>query len=111
MEVAAGLIRLKEGQASGVSAWQTTLASRRSEVLRTLRKEGVYVESWFEVEIEGRSYLLWYMRAESIQRAPKVFESSVDEIDIFHREAIGAISDDLISARPLLDLSQSDLKG
>ena len=105
METAAGLIELQTGVEKSVATWRETLARRRAEVLQALRDEGVEIESWFSLEIAGRSYLLWYMRAGSMDRAWEVFNSSTREIDIFHSDAIGNIAIDAIVADPLLDFS------
>ena len=66
MEAAAGLIKLAPESGELVEQWQSTLSARRAEALQTLRDEGVAVESWFQLEIAGEPYLLWYMRARSI---------------------------------------------
>ena len=68
METAAGLIKLKSSAKEHVEDWCNTMKKRRDEALQTLRDEGVVVESWCQVEIEGAPYLLWYMRADSIDR-------------------------------------------
>jgi hypothetical protein len=73
MEVAAGLIKLNPNSKSKVDEWRDTMESRMEEALATLVHEGAEIESWFRVKIDGQDYLLWYMRAESMQ---KVFEVS-----------------------------------
>ena len=68
MEIAAGLIKLRVDSRDKVEEWRNTIEAKRNEALQTLRDEGVSIESWFKAEIEGEPYLLWYMRAESIER-------------------------------------------
>ena len=111
MEIAAGLIEIKEGTEQVVASWRDTLASRRAEVLQALRNEGVEIESWFEVEISGRRFLLWYMRAESMDKAWEIFKNSSDDIDMFHRETLGSIAREAIAAKSLLDFCLEESKG
>ena len=107
MEIAAGVIELQEGTEKNVAAWQETMARRRAEALQALCDEGVEIESWFGLEIAGRSYLLWYMRADSMDKAWEVFNNSTREIDIFHSEAIGNMAVDAITADPLIDFDRN----
>lgn len=105
METAAGLIKLKPDSSDIVGEWRTTLETRRAEALQTLRDEGVSIESWFHVEIEGEPYLLWYMRAESIQRVWEIAEKSKHDIDAYHFKVMSQISHSHTETTPLLDLS------
>ena len=107
MEIAAGLIKLKTNSSEKVEIWKDTLESRRNEAIQTLIDEGVRIESWFEVEIEGQSYLLWYMRKEPDAKFHEVYEKSTHDIDKFHAEIMASIVDVSIVAKPILDLEQS----
>lgn len=104
MEIAAGLIKARPGSADTVKTWAEMISSHMEEALLTLKDEGVEIESWFELEIEGETYLLWYMRAESIAKVWEAFEQSKHEIDQFHLESMTAISEATIPTKPLLDL-------
>ena len=104
MEVAAGLIKVKPGVEGSVQNWTETMRERVDEALITLREEGVEIESWFELEIEEDKYLLWYMRAESIEKIWSAFEQSEHEIDHFHLNTMTAISEGSIPTSPLVDL-------
>ena len=106
METAAGLVKLKSDCGGLVEEWRSTLEARREEALQTLREEGVSVESWFQVEIADEPYLLWYMRAESIQRVWEVAEQSKHDIDAYHFNIMSRISQSQIQATPLLDVSE-----
>jgi hypothetical protein len=104
MDIAAGLIKLKPNASAQVANWQQTLEARRDEAIQTLTDEGVEVESWFEVEIDGQPYLLWYMRTESRAKSREVFNKSTHDIDQFHAEIMVSITDAMFTATPLLDL-------
>ncbi|NQY37864.1 MAG: hypothetical protein HRT37_23510 [Alteromonadaceae bacterium] len=107
MEIASGLIKLKPNSNEKVEKWRSTLSEHLDESLATLRDEGVEIESWFRVEIEGQEYLLWYMRAESIQRAFEVSQKLKHPIDKFHYELLAEITAENgnLIAKPLLNLS------
>ena len=108
MESAAGLIKLKPGSDTDLEDWRATLLARWDEVLQTLREEGVALESWFQIEIGGAPYLLWFMHAESIGKAFETFMNSTHEIDVFHLEKMSKMAESQIEAVSLLEL-KSDL--
>jgi hypothetical protein len=112
MEYASGLIKLKPGTEDKVEEWRSTIASRLNEAAETLQDEEVQIESWFKVSIQGENYLLWYLRAKSIQR---VFEVSMElkhPIDKFHYELMTEITADNgnILAEPLIDIPREKTK-
>lgn len=106
MEIASGLIKLKPGIDEKVEEWRSTISSRIEEAIATLEDEGVEIESWFRVVIEGQNYLLWYMRAESIERAFEVSQTLKHPIDQFHYKIMAEIMDTngRIIAKPIMDL-------
>ena len=105
METAAGLIKLKPDSSVDIEQWRETLLARHDEVLQSLRDEGVTIESWFLVEIEGLPYLLWFMKAKSIAKAQDAFLKSKHPIDAYHLEMMTKMADLQIEAVSLLDLS------
>ncbi len=111
MQIAAGLIKVKPEAAELVQQWTTTITQRMDEALLTLRDEGVQIESWFELELEGSKYLLWYMRAESIAAIWSAFETSTHDIDHFHLETMTALTEAAFEATPLVDLHLEDDAG
>ncbi|USD66960.1 DUF6176 family protein [Vibrio sp. SCSIO 43136] len=107
MEMASGLIKLRDGVEQNVTDWQLTMASRLEEVRASLVEEGVEFESWFRVNIDGAEFLLWYMRAECMQKANEVFQNSENAIDKVHYEFLARVTENNghYDAEPLLDLS------
>ena len=105
MEITAGLIKLKANAAQSVDDWQKRLSSSMDEVISSLKNEGVEIESWFRITIDDNNYLLWYMRAESVERAVNIFQNSTAAIDKFHLETLKRIAepDGHFLAEPLLD--------
>ena len=98
MESAAGLLKLKPGYEKDLEEWRGTVNSRKAEVLETLRQEQVDLECWFQIDINGEPYLLWFIRAESMAKAREIFANSEHEIDIFHLQKMEKIKDFTIDA-------------
>ena len=109
MEYASGLIKLKPGIENKVAEWRNTIASRLDEAAKTLQDEDVQIESWFEVEIDGNKYLLWYLRAKSIKRVFEVSMQLKHPIDKFHYELMEEITakNGNILAQPLIDIPRN----
>lgn len=86
MEVGTVLIKLKANSMADVEVWQREIQQRKAEAIQTLQAEGVTVESWFQLELNGDDYLLAYTRAKDIAYAQQVARNSVFEIDQVHRQ-------------------------
>jgi hypothetical protein len=86
MDVVASIIELRSNSLDRVEEWATTLKERANEAIETLRDEGVKIESWFHLSLDGKDYLLCYMRAESIKKAHEVVQSSPHAIDAYHQQ-------------------------
>lgn len=107
MDIGAALIKLKPNSLDQVEAWQKELKARQDEAIETLKAEGVYVESWFYIQIEGQDYLLAYMRANDIAEAQRIGKNSSFDIDQVHRK----FKQNWIRSYPaklLIDLDNSD---
>lgn len=85
MDIGAVLIKLKLNAMDHMDAWKNELNERKTEAVETLRAEGVYIESWFHVSLEGQDYLIAYMRAEDIPRAQAIGKKSQFPIDQVHK--------------------------
>lgn len=86
MDVIARIIELKPNSLDRVEAWAKTLNDRASEAIATLQDEGIMIESWFHLTLDGKDYLLCYTRAESIEKAIEVVKSSSHPIDAYHQQ-------------------------
>lgn len=87
MDVCAALIKLKPDSLSNINTWKQELQDRKEEAIQTLKAEGVYIESWFHIELEGQDYLLAYMRADDIAHAQNVAKTSPFDIDKVHKNS------------------------
>ncbi len=61
-------IKLKPNALDKVRAWATELNARAGEAQEILKREGVVIESAFLDEIAGEQYLLYYMKAENLEK-------------------------------------------
>lgn len=86
MDVGAVLIKLKQDSSEQVESWKNELHTRKQEAIETLKAEGVYIESWFHLNLEGQDYLLAYMRADDISRAQQIGRTSQFPIDQVHKK-------------------------
>jgi hypothetical protein len=106
MEYASGLIKLKPESEGKVEEWKKVISSRLNEAAATLQDEGVEIESWFKVEIEGNKYLLWYVRAKSIKQVFEISLKLKHPLDKFHYELMAEITAENgnVWAEPLIDI-------
>ena len=86
MGVIARLIELKPNSAEKVQSWAEHINTHRASALESLKLEGVSVESWFSLSLDGKEYLLCYMRAESIERSQQVAAKSENPVDSYHQQ-------------------------
>lgn len=106
MDVVAALIKLKPNSQDRVREWAETINRRKDEALATLSDEGVVMESWFQVKVEGQDYLLCFMRSESMEHARQAGKTSQHAIDAYHKQfqAETWVAGTNISATLLVDL-------
>lgn len=107
MDVGAVLIKLKTNTLANVEAWQQEIEQRKAEAIQTLQAEGVKVESWFQLELDGNHYLLAYMRAKDIAYAQQVARNSSFDIDKVHKQ-FKQNWERVIPAKLLVDLENND---
>jgi hypothetical protein len=86
MDVSARLIELKPGSDERVRDWAEFLRKHHDEATATLINEGVSVESWFDVTLDGKRYLLCYIRAASVSAAGAVAAQADNPVDDYHRQ-------------------------
>lgn len=86
MEIIAGIIELKPNSMERVEEWAETINKRIDEAVATLRDEGVQIESWFHLSLDGKDYLLSYMRADSLRKAQEIVKHSSHPIDRYHHK-------------------------
>ena len=89
-------VRLEPGSLQRVREWAAELNARRDEVLATLQDEGVRVESVF---LDGET-LVYYLKADSIDKARDVYAGSQHAIDAYHQR----FKDETFAERTQLEL-------
>ncbi|QIO06758.1 DUF6176 family protein [Acinetobacter shaoyimingii] len=107
MDIGAVLIELKENRLDDVAVWQAEINARKQEAIETLKAERVFIESWFQLKLEGKDYLIAYMRADDIHYAQQVGKSSQFPIDQIHK-AFKQNWARVIPAQILVDLENTD---
>jgi hypothetical protein len=110
LDVIAHLIELKPDSSQRVEDWARYLHEHRAAAVETLNAEGVAIESWFGLELNGKQYLLCYMRTESIQRAQEVAQDSTSPVDAYHRQFASEtwVKSGRVRAKLLVDLVEDD---
>ncbi|XAH22171.1 DUF6176 family protein [Xylophilus sp. GW821-FHT01B05] len=78
-------VRLRADSLARVREWAAHLAAHRDQALKSLEVEGVSIESVFLESTEQGDFLIYYMRAASIETAQRVALASISEIDRYHR--------------------------
>ena len=105
MDVIATLIELKPRASGIVDEWTRYVREHRAAAEAGLRTEGVSIESWFQVSLGGKDYLVCYMRAAAIETAEEIAAASDSPVDQYHREfKRNAWASGRIAGRLLLDL-------
>jgi uncharacterized protein DUF6176 len=97
-------VRLRPGSLARVLDWAAELNARRDEVVATLRDEGVRIESVF---LDGDT-LVYYMRADSIERAREVYARSTHAIDAYHQRFKDETFDEQTPLELLVDFENLD---
>ena len=83
--------------------WAAELKRRSDDVLATLRDERVVVESVFLDETSEGAFLVYYMKAQSLEEAGQTAQRSQHEIDAYHAEFIRDTWDTLTPLELLID--------
>ena len=105
MEVSATLIELEPGTLERVENWKAYIKKNLELAIDSIKSEGVEIESWLQLKLAGKEYLLCYMRAESLQESTKVFSLSENPVDEYHRDFLRSVANQRpIHARLLIDL-------
>ncbi|QUY37311.1 DUF6176 family protein [Acinetobacter junii] len=107
MDVGAVLIKLKQDTLANVDAWKIEIEQRKDEAIQTLKAEGVTIESWFHLELDGNNYLIAYIRSHDIGNAQQVARNSSFEIDKVHKQ-FKQNWERIIPATLLVDLENYD---
>lgn len=106
MDVGCVVIELKSGTGGMVADWARHLSENHAEAVATLAQEGVTVESWFQVSLQGKDYLIAMMRAADLGAAHEAVKTSTSAIDAFHQAFKRAAWGERFQASLLVDLSR-----
>ena len=79
-------IRLKPDSIERVREWASELRARPDEVMATLRDEGIVVESAFLDSTADGEFLIYYVKAKSMEAAQEAVQRSTHPIDTYHQQ-------------------------
>jgi hypothetical protein len=100
------ILKLKPGSLERVREWAAEINRRADEALATLREEGVVVESVFLESGDGGDFLIYYMKAESMERAREAGRKSKHAIDEYHHGVMREICESGQRLELLVDLDR-----
>lgn len=106
METSCTVIELLPNTTEKVREWAEFLRTNREEALRSLKNEGVTIESAFVVNIEGKDYLVGYMRAVNTANAHEAAKDSTLNVDANHQAFKKACWGKRYRGTPVSDLSR-----
>jgi hypothetical protein len=90
-----------------VREWATTLnETRREEALATLHDETVVLEAAFLDRTTEGDFLIYFMKAESFEKAEEAAADSLQEIDKYHNDFKRDTWDSRKTLELLLDLDR-----
>ncbi len=107
MQTHAFRIKLKPNSIEKVRAWAAELNARAGEAQEILKREGVVVESAFLDEIAGEQYLLYYMKAENLEKSQKIAAESAASLDAYHQRFKKECWESVTPLEPLIDFDLS----
>lgn len=108
MDVTCVLIELKPESGQKVSDWAQYINEHKAAALETLAHENVTLENYFTAVIEGKPYLIGYMRARSLEKAHDVVKHSTAGIDAFHQAFKKETWKKVIKANMVLELNRTE---
>ena len=103
METVCIKMKIKQGAMEDVREWFQTLRHSSEEVLQSLENEDVVVESVFLDKQDNDYYLIYYMKARSLQHARDVAAQSSLAIDKYHKQCLKAFCEDRRHLELLMD--------
>jgi Family of unknown function (DUF6176) len=106
METSCVVIELLPNSVEKVKEWAEFLCTHRDEALESLKNEGVTVETAFVVNIEGKDYLIGYMRATKMSKVHEVVKDSTLNIDAYHQAFKKSCWGNRYKGTPVSDLSR-----
>ena len=99
--------RIRPDKIEEAREWFSELIDRKDEVLASMKAEGVHIESAFLDSQEDNHFVIYYMRAENVQKAYDIFGSSFLPIDLWYGKRWRELFDGRQELPVLLDLRQN----
>ncbi len=105
METFIAKYKIKKGHLNTIKKWAAYLKKNKSEVLMSLRCEGVNLETAFiDKQMDGY-YLIYFMRCESIKKVFTDLYKSKSKIDIYHKKTLSKSLEEPLCLEKMIDFS------
>lgn len=102
-------IQLKPNSVQKVREWQNYLNSHKEEVLKSLSNEGVFLETACLFNLNKDYFLFYYMKFSNYEKVKQAFNSSILEIDKYHKQFKIETWEKIELLEPLIDFINIDM--
>lgn len=96
---------VKPEQEQRLRDWLSELMTRKDEVLETFKQETVRHEQGYLIQVNGGTALIYIVEADDLEQASRAYKESSLPIDAEHRQIMGQILGDRLSAELLYDVA------
>jgi hypothetical protein len=83
--------KIEDGKESRLREWMAEVREREEEALETLENEGMHSESAFVEHTDDGDFLIYYLKADDVDRALEAHEESSHELDEQHRRVMDEV--------------------
>ncbi|WP_134669865.1 DUF6176 family protein [Halorussus marinus] len=80
--------KIEAGKTQRLEEWAREVRDREAEAIETLKNEGMYEETAFIEHTDGGDFLIYYMKAEDVDRVYEAYEESSHAIDEEHEQVM-----------------------
>lgn len=80
--------KIEPGKTQRLEEWVREVRNRKSEAIETLQNEGMHAETAFIEHTDEGDFLVYYMKADDVQRVYHAFEESAHPIDAEHKQVM-----------------------
>jgi PHP family Zn ribbon phosphoesterase len=83
--------KIEKGKTERLREWMEEITEREAEAVETLKSEGMHSETAFIEQTEESDFLIYYMKADSIEQVYESFEDSSHDIDQEHKQVMSDV--------------------
>lgn len=86
--------QIADGKTERLEEWAREIREREEEAVETLREEGMHAETAFVEHTDEGDFLVYYMKADDIERVYEAYENSSHAIDREHKRVMREVLED-----------------